>query len=479
MGQVAALPSRSMRHLLSRFSYGVTPALVRQAVAGGGELAWFERQLTPGKVPDAAANAMRAWYPQLDYEAGDRYDAQDTERSSWEQMMDLGRWTALRRTFSKRQLHEVMVEFWSNLLHVPLTDDKSWPHRADYDAMIRARALGTYADLLVAATTHPAMGCYLDNAVSTKSNVNENLGRELLELHSVGVDAGYTEAMVRDSARILTGYRVDMWDSWTPFYATVDHATGPVNVLGFADANESRDGRAVTERYLRYLAAHPATARRLARRLAVHFVSDNPSDALVGAVARAYTTSGTSIRATLRALVAHPDFAASVGAKVRTPGQDAIASYRALGLSVQPPTDGNNFGYAVIYQLGDMDQMPFGWPAPNGFPDVGAAWSSVGRVLASLNLHRTIAHGWWPSTGVTFRPWTDWLPALPATLGEVVDSASTKLLCRPADAATTTACCQLIGMDPSRVVSSANDLGAWRLNPILQTLLNSPAHAAR
>ncbi len=422
---------------------------------------------------------MRGWYPQLSYEAGDRYDVQETERSSWEQMMDLGRWTALQRIASNRQVHEVMVDFWSNLLHVPLTDDKSWPHRAAYDATIRRRAFGSFSDLLVAAITHPAMGCYLDNAVSTKTSVNENLGRELLELHTVGVEAGYTETMVRDSARILSGWRVDMWDSWTPFYATSDHATGPVTVLGFRDRNDTRDGRELTKRYLRYLAAHPSTAKRLARRLAVRFVSDNPSDALVRAVARAYTDSGTSIRATLRALVAHPDFTASAGAKVRTPGEDAIATYRALGLAVQRPVAGNDFGYAVIYQLGDMAQMPFGWPAPNGFPEVGAAWSSVGRVLASLDLHRTLAHGWWPSRGVRYLDWTEWLPAMPCTVAQVVDSASRRLLCRPVDAATTDACCQLIGMDPTRNLTRADDLGAWRLGPILQTLLNSPAHVAR
>ena len=112
---------------------------------------------------------------------------------------------------------------------------------------------------------------------------------------------------------------------------------GPVRVLGFAEANGAPDGRGMTVRYLRYLARHPATAQRIARRLAVRFVSDTPSPALVTAVANAYLYSGTSIKATLRALIKHPDFAASVARKIRTPTEDGVATYRALGVKLTAP----------------------------------------------------------------------------------------------------------------------------------------------
>src|SRR5690606_39213187 len=117
---------------------------------------------------------------------------------------------------------------------------------------------------------------HLDTWTSTRRTPNENHGRELLELHTVGRAAGYTEAMVRDSARILSGYTIDAGRTWRPSYDPGRHATGPVQVLGFRHANADADGRAVTEAYLRYLARHPATARRIARKLAVRFVSDRP-----------------------------------------------------------------------------------------------------------------------------------------------------------------------------------------------------------
>ena len=203
-------------------------------------------------------------------------------QGSWEVMWDLSRWTVARRIHSTRQVQELMVEFWSNLLHVPLGHDSAAFHRVSYDAVIRKYALSTFEDLLLHTTVHPAMGLFLDNASSTKAAPNENLGRELLELHTVGVDAGYTEADVKASSRILTGYRSTVWwPRFETFYDPNAHATGAVSVLGFRHANTDPDGRDVTAAYLSYLARHPATARRIARRLCVRFVKDNPSEALV------------------------------------------------------------------------------------------------------------------------------------------------------------------------------------------------------
>ena len=222
-----------------------------------------------------------------------------------------------------------MTEFFENHLHVPVQDDGVFGFRAAYGKLIRSHALGRFDQMLVAAITHPAMGTSLDNASSTKSAPNENLGRELLELHTVG-RGNHTEDDVKNSARILTGYRVDMWRTWNAWYDLPSHWTGPVNVLGFSHANAAADGRPVAEAYLTYLAHHPATARRLAKKLAVRFVSDSPSDGLVQHLADVYLANQTAIVPVLQALVAHPEFGASPGAKVRTPTDDVVATYRAL-----------------------------------------------------------------------------------------------------------------------------------------------------
>ena len=437
-------------------------------------------QLAPDTITDTRAETMRAWFTYLDRTPKQLYDINNSgEYPAWQSTMDLGRWSILRRTYSKRQLLELMVEFWSNLLHVPIYEDNSWPHRIGYDQVIRTHALGTFEALLQATTVHGAMGCYLNNAVSTKVAVNENLGRELLELHTVGVGAGYTEAEVLSSARIITGWRVDMWDTWRSTYRTNDHWTGPVSVLGFSDPNTDPDGRNLTRRYLRYLARHPLTARRIATRLCVRFVSDSPSPALVDAVAQAYTSSGTDIKTTLRALYSHAEFAASAGEKVRTPAEDAIASYRLLGAQAKKPSDDSDFARAIGWQLESLGQKPFGWPQPDGFPDTGLAWSTVGRVLGSLDLHLTLAGGWWPSAGVTYPPLAKRLPAMPARFDAIVDHASRLILQRRATPQLQTACRQMLSLAADRQFTTAADFGDWRMVQLLATVLNSPAHAVR
>ena len=303
---VIKVPSRASRHIINRFSYGYTPALRSAVAKAGGGREWFNDQLAHTKVVDTRADAMKAWFPYLRSSSRTRQKVdRDGRRNQWELSQDLVRWTILRRMLSNRQLFETMVDFWSNMLHVPAYGD-GWMFRASYDATIRRHALGKFSDLLVGASMHPAMMVFLDSARSTKQAVNENHGRELLELHSVGVGAGYSEKEVLSSARILTGYGVETWLPAAQTYYPDRHWTGPVSVLGFKSSNSDPDGRPLMRRYLRYLAAHPSTANRLAKRLAQRFVSDTPSASLIRGVARAYTKSGTDIKATLRALVDPP-----------------------------------------------------------------------------------------------------------------------------------------------------------------------------
>ena len=475
-----AVPRPQMRHVLSRFSYGVTPALVRQARAAGSTRAWFEQQLRPGGIPDGTATTMRSWFPYLDKGASQLWDEDKSGgRQGFEVSRDLQRWTLLRRVYSQRQVYETMVEFWSNLLHVPTPELKSWPLRPHYDKVLRSHALGTFENMLLACELHPAMGCYLDNAVSTASNVNENLGRELLELHTVGIEAGFTEDHVRDSAYVLTGYQCDRARTWQSSYAADDHWLGRIRVLDFTEANAAPDGRAMTLRYLRYLARHPATARRIARKLAVRFVSDTPSAALVTAVANAYLESGTDIKTTLRALIAHPEFAASADRKIKTPTEDGVATYRALGVRVSRPTGTESGASAIAFQMKTMGQMPFDWGRPDGFPDVAEAWTSATRMIGSWHAHWSLAGGSYPQRDTQYRSARSWLPALPARFNTVVDHVARELTARPATPQMIRAAALFTGIPVTTRIRRADDISQFRMNKLLSVILDSPTHMSR
>ncbi len=464
------------RHFARRFSGGLTPGLATSVSKAGGGRAWFEKQLCPGRISDPSGKAIDTWYPRLKQTPQQIFNGE----VPWEVMGDLSRWTMARRIHSSRQLQEVMVDFWSNLLHVPLMDDTAYFYRVSYDRMIRTHALSSFEQLLLHATTHPAMGLSLDNAISTKDSPNENLGRELLELHTVGVDAGYTEKDVKQSARMLTGYRVDVW--WPEFRAFYDptvHSRGRVTVMGFTSANLAADGRAATKAYLKYLAHHPATAQRLARRLCVKFVSDHPSPGLVSTVARAYRTHNTSIKATLRAMVDHPEFAKSAGKKVRTPAEDYVATVRALGIKVLRPVDGNSFANAMYWQYRELGQAPYEWPAPDGFPQDNQSWSGAGRILTSFATHRNLAAQWWPTHEARFRSQDSWLPTLPASVDSVIDHVGRQLLGQPPGPSVKRGVAQVIGRTLNHRLTQSEADQYWTVIGIVSSLLDSPSHLSR
>jgi hypothetical protein len=469
------------RHLLNRFSYGITPALAHECTTHGGSHHWLEHQMRPHKIRDEFANGLAHWYKTRSYSPRELWQhVQHGHFTGWDVNADLARWTLLRRIYSRRQLLEVMTEFWSNLLHVPVPDEKAWPHRRGYDLMIRHHALGRFDKMLHAAITHPAMGCYLDNAESTRVNPNENLGRELLELHTVGRLAGYSEADVKQSAQILTGYRVDMWHTWKPYYSPADHHVGKVGILGFHSANRKHDGRPVTAAYLHYLAHHPLTARRIALRLATRFISDNPSPHVVGDIAKVFHHSGTDIKATLRALVKHREFKRSAGAKTRTPSEDLVATMRVAGVRAQKPSGkDSDFATAVLYQAEVMGQKPFNWPRPDGFPDAAQTWSSVSRVLGSWSVHYNIAGGWYPTTAVHYRTPKEWMPRLPARFDEVLDHVSRQILARPASDSLLQAACIATEIKRHERITHDHPLLVWKMPRLLHTVLDTPTHMTR
>jgi len=474
------VPSTATRHLLSRFSYGVTPGLVRDAKRAGGALNWFEQQLNPQAIDDPFANGLDSWWPSLSRSPQQAWKMHIAETYPGHRaMFDMSRWALLRRAYSRRQVQEVMSEFWLNFLHVPALSGPHFTWRIDYEKTIRARALGSFTDLLTASITHPAMLIYLDGATSTAKEPNENLGRELLELHTVGRDGGYTEAHVKDSARILTGWHVDVRDTWQPSYVHADHATGPVTVMGFTEANASSDGRALTHRYLSYLANHPATAQQIAHRLAVSFVSDNPPADLVDHLAKVYLDNDTQIKAVLRALVRHPAFNAAVGAKIRTPSQDVIATYRVLGIQVSRPRADDSAANRILWDTQRVGQRVYAWPRPDGEPLVNDAWTGTSRILGSFFLHKILSSGRYPNQDIRYRRPVAWLPQRKMRFDQFVDHLSRQVLGRPSTDLLLKAACQMTGIRPRERITKRHSLFGYKMPHLLPVLLDTPAHMTR
>jgi hypothetical protein len=481
---VLPLPSPDARHVLSRFTYGVSEEVVADLYSFGdgaaATTAWFEKQLQPESIPDDYAASIRSWWPHLWWSPKKQWEEdQRGGMQGWQFQDDFIRWTIVNRMYSKRQLLEVMTEFWSNLLHVPAPLGKTFPQRVAYDGTIRVHALGRFEDLLVAAVLHPAMLCYLDNATSTCDAPNENLGREVLELHSVGHEAGITQDDVIGSTRILTGWRVDTRTTWEGYYSTEDHYVGPVKVFDFTDPNDSPDGRALTKRYLRWLARHPQTSRRIAERLAIRFVSDTPSDTLIADLAKVFRSSGTDIKATLRALIAHPEFKAAKQSKARTPSDDLINSYRVLQIGMDPPKRATDAAARILISAKVMGQKPFDWPAPNGFPETSEAWSSASRVLGSWLVHRQLSLASVPASGVHFRPIEEWFPQLPCRFDAFVSHVAGAVLAMPAPKRLIKAAAQACGVATDEIVRPDSVVAQGRFRLLMLALLDTPEHMSR
>ena len=316
-------------HLLRRATYGPTQQSLDELRNLGRE-AWLNRQLAPdgieedgGLWPALGRFQMRtrsaAAIAETDPSAGGR----------WAADLQLAEASLVRAVWSRRQLFERVVELWSDHLHVSRID--AYPGlRTVRDRDLREHALGPFRELLLADAASPAMLVYLDNATSDASAPNENYGRELLELHTVGVEAGYTEQDVRNAALVFTGWTIDP-ERYTFTYDPDMHHVGPVQVLGWSDDNaDAGDGERVGRSLLAHLAEHPATARTIATTLARRFVADDPPADLVDRLARTYLDNDTDIRPVLQALFTDPAFDDSVGMKVRRPIEHLAAALRAM-----------------------------------------------------------------------------------------------------------------------------------------------------
>jgi uncharacterized protein (DUF1800 family) len=486
-------PHDSALHALNRLAYGPRPGEVDQ-VAAQGVLMWIDRQLAPEQIDDHALAERLRQLAILDYNRGELarlyMDAQRERRAhkreaaapdSMPQQLDPGgplerrarrlaaefqELAVSRAALSERQLYEVMVDFWSNHFNVFFAKGADRFLTPSYiEETIRPRALGRFADLLIATAESPAMLFYLDNWESVApgatpppgwrlrarpvfgprpmfgpalldprraptadslrrqaqqripQGINENYGRELLELHTLGVDGGYTQQDVINVARIFTGWSVRQPQQGGDFeFHDWAHDHGAKVVLGvtFAAGHGKDEGL----RLLNLLANHPATMHHVSRKLCQRFVNDDPPDGCVDDAVAAWKRSDGDIREVLRAILHSPDFWAPVNlrAKVKSPLEFVVSAARAVG--AYPDTTPRLA--QVVARLGEPLYLHV---APDGYPEREEAWVNSGALLDRMNVAVALAAGRLPGAVVNLDA------ILPATadVGDLIAAVDAKI----------------------------------------------------
>jgi len=336
-----------------------------------------------------------------------------------------------RQMFSRRQLFELMVEFWSDHFNIHLLNGLG-PTLKPFDdqQVIRQHALGNFRELLHASAKSPAMLFYLDNFFNQAAAPNENYARELMELHTLGVDGGYTESDVKAVARCFTGWTLrfpgDPGGAYGEF-AFVDaiHDQSDKVVLGqlIAMGGGQSDG----EQVLDILAAHPSTAGFIAAKLCRRFLGDDPPQTAIDAVAASFSASDGDIRTVLRTLFAQPAFLDHADRKFTRPSEYLAALVRALAPDTPyPPDDGLLWFYAQNL----LGQLPYYWPTPDGYPDSHDYWASTGGLLNRWRLSFLSFSGLIPGLDVIQIDYPAMLDGAD-TLNTVVDRIIDAVLMRP------------------------------------------------
>ena len=306
-----------------------------------------------------------------------------------------------RAIYSPNQLQEQMTWFWMNHFNLYQFKGNLRAMIGDFeDRAIRPHALGSFRDLLVATIYHPAMLRYLDNYNNAVSRINENYARELMELHTLGVNGGYTQTDVQELARILTGLGLNVTDRTPSIRGNLQseyrrdgifefnpnrHDYGDKHFLGstvrgrgLAEVNEVADT----------LSRHPSTARYISRKLAIYFVADDPPQTLVDRMERAFLRSDGDIAVTLREMFHSSEFAPSLGNKFKDPRNYVVSAVRlAYGDRVI-----SNAG-PMIFWLNRMGQPLFGRQTPDGYPMNESGWNSSGQMTTRFEIARAIGSG--------------------------------------------------------------------------------------
>lgn len=365
----------------------------------------------------------------LQYAPGDMRDRlladfSPVEKETWAAMnnptavvvSELQQAKILRAIYSERQLEEVMTDFWFNHFNVFIYKDQNQYLVTSYERdAIRPNALGKFRDVLGAVAKSPAMLFYLDNWLSMGPNsqaagvkpgqapnpnapskgLNENYGRELMELHTLGVDGGYSQSDVTQVARVFTGWTIGPADQGWPFaFDAKKHDPGAKTVVG---KNISESGMDEGLKVLDMLAKSPATAKFISTKLARRFVADDPPPALVQAMTQKFLASDGDIKEVLRVMVHSKEFWSPevYRKKVKTPLEFIVSAVRATGTQVQNPAP-------IVQALNKMGMPLYQMQPPTGYSANAQAWMNSDALLERLNFSVSLANG--GIGGVNFDP---------------------------------------------------------------------------
>ena len=324
-----------------------------------------------------------------DRPGGPRREVSDVQRKDRQVIADIEEAKLLRAVYSERQLQEVLVDFWFNHFNVFAGKGATRNYLAEYEReAIRPYVLGNFREMLEATAKSPAMLFYLDNWQNVSAakvagarpprGINENYARELMELHTLGVDGGYAQADVVNVARALTGWTIKPREGSGTLFVPRLHDDKEKTVLGHAI--KAGGGPNDIEQVLDILAAHPSTARHLATKLAARFVSDTPPATLVDRAAARFTATRGDLREVMRTIVTSPEFFApeAYRAKVKTPLDFVASALRVTGAelrSAQP----------LARELREMGMPLYFCQPPTGYADTASTWVSAGALVSRMN----------------------------------------------------------------------------------------------
>lgn len=365
----AAVVLTPEQRLLQRISFGPTSAdnaRMRQL----GYTAYLEEQLNYTRLDDSELeNALTEALPALSMTPGELYFGDNFDLS-----YELPVAAMYRAIYSKRQLFETMVHFWTDHFNIDLGGDTAYfLKHVDEREVIRKHALGKFPDLLKASSKSPAMLSYLSNDSNYADYPNENYGREVMELHSLGADQGYTQIDVREIARCLTGWFV-VWEEDAENFGNFKfepdaHDFGAKRVIGL----NIPAGGGVTdaEKVIARLSTHPNTAKHIARKLLIYFWGYEPPANYINRVATVFRNTGGDIKAMLRTVLQR-GWIERAPAKLKRPFHYAASAVRATFAAVDDPGP-------LFHHLSDSGHLPYYWSPPNGYPDTRVYWSGFLR----------------------------------------------------------------------------------------------------